>query len=53
MRLQLAPLDPMFAGLPHGVDGFRDARIISIAGLIVEACTASANSSAIPSKADM
>src|SRR5947209_13485162 len=32
MRVQLAPLDPMLAGLPHGVGGFYDARIISIAG---------------------
>jgi alpha/beta hydrolase fold len=29
---QLAPLDPMLAGLPHGVGVFCDARIISIAG---------------------
>src|SRR2546430_13288367 len=32
MQVQLAPLDPMLAGLPHGVGGFCDARIISIAG---------------------
>src|SRR2546430_1085200 len=32
MQVQLAPLDPMLAGLPHGVGGFCDARIISITG---------------------